>query len=147
MIAAFDTVSHDILISKIAGSYIYLKENSLLISAPKSTVTLFTPDTHQFQSHQNILLQELQLCDRYDRQEKQYAKGTGGIILGQDKDTLLLTYNATGKSITSYAAVMSTNASDSSFKKIHTAQNAALRTTTGAHKMDRLTIFTRSPSR
>ena len=28
---------------------IYLKDNSLLISAPKSTVTLFTPDKHQFQ--------------------------------------------------------------------------------------------------
>ena len=35
-----------------------------------------------------------------------------------------------------YAApVWSTNASDSSFKKIQTAQNAALRTATGAHKM------------
>ena len=33
---------------------IYLKENSLLISAPKSTVTLFTPDTQQFQTHPNI---------------------------------------------------------------------------------------------
>ena len=39
-------------------------------------------------------------------------------------------------SIASYAAsVWSTNASDSSFKKIQTAQNAALRTATGAHKM------------
>ena len=39
-------------------------------------------------------------------------------------------------SIASYAVpVWSTNASDSSFKKIHTAQNTALRTATGAHKM------------
>ena len=38
--------------------------------------------------------------------------------------------------IISYAApVWSTNASDSSFKKIQTAQNAALRTATGAHMM------------
>ena len=36
---------------------IYLKENSLLISAPKSTVTLFTPDTHQFQAHPDIILE------------------------------------------------------------------------------------------
>ena len=35
---------------------IYLKDNSLLISAPKSTGTLFTPDKHQFQMHPNILL-------------------------------------------------------------------------------------------
>ena len=33
------------------------------------------------------------------------------------------------------APVWSTNASDSSVKKIQTAQNAALRTATGAHKM------------
>ena len=39
-------------------------------------------------------------------------------------------------SITNYAApVWSTNTSDSSFKKIQTAQIAALRTATGAHKM------------
>ena len=37
-------------------SMIYLKENSLLISATKSTVTLFTPDTHQFQTHPDISL-------------------------------------------------------------------------------------------
>ena len=50
--------------------------------------------------------------------------------------TLLITYNALGKSIANYAApVWSTNASDSSFKKIQTAQNAALRTATGAHNM------------
>ena len=34
-----------------------------------------------------------------------------------------------------HAPVWSPNASDSSFKKIQTAQNAALRTATGAHKM------------
>ena len=40
---------------------IYLKENLLLISAPKSTVTLFTPDTHQFQTHPDITLEDTQL--------------------------------------------------------------------------------------
>ena len=47
-----------------------------------------------------------------------------------------MTYNALGISIANYAApVWCTNTSDSSFKKIQTAQNAALRTATGAHKM------------
>ena len=47
-----------------------------------------------------------------------------------------MTYNALGKCIANYAApVWSTNASDSTFKKIQTAQNAALRTGAGAHKM------------
>ena len=64
-------------------------------------------------------------------------KALAGSSWGQDKETLLLTYNALGKSIANYAApVWSINASDSSFKKIQTAQNAALRTATGAHKMD-----------
>ena len=53
-----------------------------------------------------------------------------------EKETLLLTYNALGKYIACYASpVWSTNASDSIFKNIQTAQNAALRTATGAHKM------------
>ena len=63
-------------------------------------------------------------------------KALTGSSWGHDKDTLLWTYNALGKSIASYAApVWSTNASDSSFKKIQTAQNAALRTATGAQKI------------
>ena len=40
---------------------IYLKDNSLLISAPKSTVTLFTPDKHQFQMHPDITLEDTHL--------------------------------------------------------------------------------------
>ena len=50
-------------------------------------------------------------------------KALAGSSWGQDKETLLLTYNALGKSITSFAApVWSTNASDSSFKKIDSAE-------------------------
>ena len=140
---------------------IYLKENSLLISAPKSIVTLFTPETHQFQAHPDITLEDTQLplerspkilgvimdpslffhkhcnyvTDRIDKRNNM-LKALAGSSWGQEKETLLLTYNALGKSIASYAApVWSTNASDSSNKKIQTAQNAALRTATGAHKM------------
>ena len=140
---------------------IYLKVNSLLISAPKSTVTLFSPDKHQFQMHPDITLEDTQLplerspkllgvimdpsisfhkhcnyvSDRIDKRNN-ILKALAGSSWGEDKETLLLTYNALGKSIASYAApVWSTNASDSSFKKIQTAQNAALRTATGAHKM------------
>ena len=140
---------------------IYLKDNSLLISAPKSTVTLFTPDKHQFQMHPDIILEATQLplerspkilgvimdpsisfhkhcnyvADRIDKRNNM-LKALAGSSWGQNKETLLMTYNALGKSIANYAApVWSTNASDSSFKKIQTAQNAALRTATGAHKM------------
>ena len=40
---------------------IYLKDNSLLISAPKSTVMLFTPDKHHFQMHLVITLEDTHL--------------------------------------------------------------------------------------
>ena len=75
------------------------------------------------------------VSDRIDKINNM-LKALAGSSWGQDKETLQLTNNALGKSIASYAApVWSTNASDSSFKKIQTAQNAALRTATGAHKM------------
>ena len=75
------------------------------------------------------------VTDRIDKRNNMLKTLTGS-SWGQDEETLLMTYNALGKSIASYAAPVScTNASDSSFKKIQTAQNAALRTATGAHKM------------
>ena len=135
---------------------IYLKDNSLLMS--KSTVTLFTPDKHQFQMHPDITLEDTQLplerspkilgvildpsisfhkhcnyvSNRIDKRNNM-LKALAGSSWGQDKETLLMTYNALGKYIANYAApVRSTNASDLSFKKIQTAQNADLRTATGA---------------
>ena len=60
-------------------------------------------------------------------------KALTGSSCGQDKDSLLLTYNALGKYIVNYAApICTTNAS---FKKIHTAHNAALRMGTRALMM------------
>ena len=150
---------HSMINSYLREVGIYLRENSLLISAPKSTVTLFTPDKHQFQTHPDITLEDTQLplerspkilgvildpslsfhkhyTDVSDRIHKRnnLLKALAGSSWGQEKETLLLTYIALGKSIASYAVpVWSTNASDSSFKKIQTAQNAALSTATGAH--------------
>ena len=75
------------------------------------------------------------VSDRIDKRNNM-LKALAESSCGQDNETLLLTYNALTRSIASYAApVWSTNASESSFKKIQTAQNAALRTVTGAHKM------------
>ena len=107
---------------------IYLKDNSLLISAPKSTVTFFILDKHQFQTYPDITLEDTQLplerspkilgvimnpflsfykhsnyvSDRIDNINNM-LKALAGSSWGQEKDTLLLTYNALGKSITSYA--------------------------------------------
>ena len=63
-------------------------------------------------------------------------KALAGTNWGQHNDTLLVTYKAFGRSIANYAApVWSTNASDSYIGKIQRAQNEALRTITGSHKM------------
>ena len=39
----------------------YLKNKALLISVPKSTVTLFSPDPHQAKTHPRILIEDSQL--------------------------------------------------------------------------------------
>ena len=102
------------------------------------------PDKHQFQMHPDITLEGTQLplerspkilgvimdpslsfqkhcnyvSDWIDTRNNM-LKALAGSSWGQDKETLLLTYNALGKSIASYAApVWSTNATDSSFKNI-----------------------------
>ena len=71
-----------------------------------------------------------------DRVGNNMLKALARSSWGQEKETLLLTYNALGEYIASYAApVWSNNASVSSFKKIQTAQNAALSTATRAPTM------------
>ena len=63
-------------------------------------------------------------------------KALSGSSWRQEKETLLMTYNALENFIASYAApVWSSNASDSSFKKTQKAKNAALGMATGFHKM------------
>ena len=93
--------------------------------SPKILGVILDPSI-SFRKHCNYVL------DRTDK-GNDMLKALPGSSLGQDGDTLLMTYNAVGKSIANYAApVWSTNASDSSFKKIQTAQNAALRAATGS---------------
>ena len=145
------------LLESMINSYlrevgVYLKESSLLISAPKSTVMFFTPDKQQFQMHPNITLEDTHLplerspkilgvimdpsisfhkhcsyvSDRIDKRNN-LLKALVGSSLGQEKT--LLTHCEI------YRKLCSTNTSDSSFKKIQAAQNAALRTAIRAHKM------------
>ena len=138
----------------------FLRDNSLLISAPKSTVTLFTPDPKQATRPKirisdaelplvrnpkllGVYLDTLfsfnthcvQVANRVSKRNN-VLKALAGTNWGQQKETLLLTYKALGRSIANYAApVWSTNASDNSLGKIHRTQNEALRIITGSHKM------------
>ena len=139
----------------------FLHENSLLISAPKSTVTLFTPDPKQDNTHPRIKISDAELplvrnpkllgvyldtffsfnthCVHVANRVSKInivLKALAGTNWGQQKETLLLTYKTLGRSIANYAEpVWSTNASDTSLAKIQRTQNEALRIIKGSHTM------------
>ena len=131
----------------------YLKDNSLLISASKSSVTLLTPDTHQAKINPRIFIENSHLplvkCPRilgvymdpslsFNKRSQYVAervsgrnnilKVLAGTSWGQQKETLLMTYKAVGRSIINYAApVWSPNLNDTNYRKIQYTQNEALR--------------------
>ena len=138
----------------------FLWENSLLISAPKSSVTLFTPYPAQANTRPKIKIADSELplvlspkilgvyhdtffsfnnhCIQVARivsKRNNVLKALSGTNWGQQKETLLMTYKALRRSIANYAApVWSTNDSDSNISKIQRAQNETLRIITDSHK-------------
>ncbi|KAH7714343.1 Protein H25P06.5 [Aphelenchoides avenae] len=63
-------------------------------------------------------------------------RALAGTSWGQQKETLLTTYKAVGRPILNYAApVWTPLLSDTGFKRLQIAQNAALRTATGCLAM------------
>ena len=139
----------------------YLKHNSLLISAPESSVTLFSHGTHQAKTHPRIHIEDSQLplvqCSNilgvfldtslaFNKHSGYVAerlsntnnilKALAGTSLGQQKETLLRECNAVGRSIINYATpVLITNIRDTNYRSIQDTQNEALRIATGCHKM------------
>ena len=114
----------------------FLHDNSLLIYAPKSTVTLFTPDPKQANTHTKIKISDavlplvrntkllgvyldtffsfnthcIQVTNRVSKRNN-VLKALAYTNWGQQKEMLLLTYKALGRSIAKYTApVWSTNA-------------------------------------
>ena len=150
----------------------FLKVNSLLISAPKSTVTLFTPDPFQARFHPKIAIADAILplertpkilgvlldtsfafhhhCEYVanSQQEEQHSECPGRNIMGTAERDPANDIQGLGRSIADYAApVWSTNASNTSMEKIQVAQNEALRISTGAHKMSRRISLFRNKKR
>ena len=130
----------------------YPKDNYLLISATKSSVTLLTPDTHQAK------ILPLVKCPRIlgvyldpslsFNQHCQYMaervsgrnnilKGLGRYILGTTKinttDDLQGSQKIDHQLYHTYFG--SPNLHDTNYRKIHYTQNEALRIATGCHKM------------
>ena len=135
----------------------FLRENWLLISAPKSSVTLYTPDRTQPNTRPKIKFIDSELplvrspkilgvyLDTFFSFNNHYVQVANRVSKinklactnwGQQKETLLMTYKALGILIANYAApVWSTNASKSNIGDIQRAQNEVLRIITGSHKM------------
>ena len=139
----------------------YLKDNSLLISAKKPSVTLLTPNTHQAKIHPSILIEGSRLlmvkcpsilgvylnpylsfnkhnhyvADGVSRRND-IIKALAGTSWGQQKETLLMTCKAVGSSIINYAApVWSPNLHDTNYIKIQYTQNEALGIATGCDRI------------
>ena len=85
-----------------------MKDTSLLVSAPKSSVTLLIPDTHQAKTHPSILIEVSRLplvkCPSifgvyldpslsFNKHSKYVAERVT-TSWGQQKETLLMTYMA-----------------------------------------------------
>ena len=136
----------------------YLKDNALLISAPKSTVTLFSPDPHQAKTHPRILIEDSQLpLDQYPNilgvyldtslsfkrhsgyvaervsSRNNILKALTGSSWGQQKETLLMTYRQLGDRSSTMMYLVGVR--DTNYRNIQYTQNEALRIATGCHKM------------
>ena len=128
-----------------------LKDNSLLISTSKSSVMLLTPDTHQAKIHPSIFIENSHLalvkCPRilgvyldpslsFNKHSQYVAervsgrnnilKALAGTSWGQQKEALLMTYKAVGRSIINYTApVWSPNLHDTNYRNpIHTERGS-----------------------
>ena len=135
----------------------YLEERELAVSPEKSTVTLFTPDTHEVNIHPQVKIKDkLVKLDKtpkllgltfdtmhyFSTHIKQTAakakkkvnilKALAGTTWGQDQETLVITYKSIGRSVLEYAApIWSPIISETSWNKLKVVQNSALRAATG----------------
>ena len=151
----------DILASHASDVVSWVGEKRLLLSAPKSSVTLFTPDTHQ--SHLQPIVPVLGSPLPLDRTPRvlgvkldthftfsphisdiankasnrlNILKALAGSNWGQQRETLLTTYRALVRPLFTYAApIWFPNAPTSGVLKLQRIQNSALRISTGSLKM------------
>ena len=131
------------------------------MSTAKSAVTLFTPNTHEHHLHQQVKLADqvlplekkpkvlrvtlgthltfTQHCNNIAvkvQQRNNVLKALAGTTWGCDKETLLTTYQAIGRSILSYCCLVWTlSHRDTNWSRFQRSSNSALRITTGSHKM------------
>ena len=139
----------------------YINNKKVTVSTDKYTVTLFTPDTHEHHLHPQVKLADqvlplvkkskvlgvtldtyltfTQHCNNIAiivQQNNNVLKALAGSTWGCDKQTLLTTCQAIGRSILSYCyPVWTPSLKDTNWSRFQLAQNSALRNTTGCLKM------------
>ena len=128
----------------------YIINKILTVSMAKSTVTLFTPDTHEHHLHPQVKLAEQVLplkkkpkvlgvtFDTHPtftqhfnniavkvQQHNYVLKALAGYTLGCDKETSLTTYQAVGHSTLSYyCPVWTPSPKDTNLSRLQQAQNS-----------------------
>ncbi|KAH7711067.1 putative reverse transcriptase - house mosquito [Aphelenchoides avenae] len=138
-----------------------LDDKQLIISTEKSTVTLLTPATREARLHPDVRVDNVLLplntrpkilgvtfdtmftfadhgraAAAKTSRRNNILRALAGTSWGQQKETLLTTYKAVGRPIINYAApVWTPLLSDTGFKRLQIAQNAALRTASGCLAM------------
>lgn len=136
-------------------------ESRQLVSAEKSSVTLFTPHTAQANDHPGVYVHGSQIplakhpkilgvvhdtmytfaphgkyATTRARTRLNVLKALAGSNWGQQKETLITTYKAIGRSVAEYGApIWSPQLSDTGWNKLQVVQNEALRIATGCHRM------------
>ena len=136
----------------------YTNNKKLTVSTTKSTVTLFTPDTHEHHIHpqvklaDQVLLLEKKLgvtldthltftqhCNNISVKVQQcnnVLKALADSTWGCDKETLPTTYQAIGRSIISYCCpVWTPSNKDTNWCRLQQVHNFAPRISTGCLKM------------
>jgi hypothetical protein len=139
----------------------YLKERKLIVSAEKSTVTLFTPDTKEYNIHPQVIIDNTvvplernpkllgvifdtmhtftpHVNNTIDKAKSKInlMKTVAGNNWGQNKEMLTITYKSLARSTLEYAVpIWSPIISSTSWTKLQTVQNQALRVITGCLQM------------
>ena len=139
----------------------YINKQKQTVSTAKSKLTLFTPDTHEHHLHPQVkLAEQVQPLEKKPKvlgvtldthltftqhsnniavivqQRNNVLKALAGSTLGCDKETLLTTYQAIGRSMLSYCSpVWTPSLKDTNWCRLQRVQNSALRISTGCPKM------------
>ena len=160
-----DTVQED-MNAYLPGLIGHLNDIHLRVSAAKSTVTLLTSETKQANPDKmrrllhvgdgvndfpvepypkilGVTFDPLLKFHRHAEEVRRRVKRNNNVLkclgsnrIGQQKESLITTYKALGRSLTDYAApVWSTNLCNAQFDRLQAAQNAGLRVALGCHKM------------